>query len=293
MWMNTVWKQDLIRLKVLCYNVLFDLYEDEGKTKELKRSSLRHTYQIKVLLPQSNADIIVLTEVTKSYIDKLMKEEWTKKYQILGVDAVLKNTHGCLMLSKLSSVKFTSVEQFYCTFFSLRSILIVQNDYYCFVVCHLKADDSGGNRRNIRKHQIEEVMSYLSQKDKNLSRKTYVVLGDMNLNEDENLSMYMVLEGPYAFSDAWTTIHDVKNRPGYTYDPSKNALLRKIWKNYGKPQRLDRIYVKSDYFEAKSIKLFGVQPVEKFYPNLKKIPSYLYASDHFGLVTILNKKKKK
>ena len=60
-------------LKVLTYNVLFDKYD-----KEEIRSSERFPH-INELLKGSNADVIVLEEVTVPFAKQMLRQEWVRE----------------------------------------------------------------------------------------------------------------------------------------------------------------------------------------------------------------------
>ena len=106
-----------------------------------------------------------------------------------------------------------------------------------------------------------------------LSAPTAIWLGDFNAapasQEDQRIRA--------AFRDAWD---ELLTEPGYTRDTTQNAMLAQVKSD--RHQRIDRVFVKSDAFEPRSIRMLGTEPIEG-------TDGRVFPSDHFGLIAELER----
>lgn len=100
-----------------------------------------------------------------------------------------------------------------------------------------------------------------------------ILLGDLNLHFlHEDSFIY-----DNGFIDIWREIYP--NEEGYTWDPSQNALINRIFVFDNRKMRLDRILLKKDS------NLFAIKGIEIL--AKEKIGISLNCSDHFLLLSHL------
>jgi hypothetical protein len=126
------------------------------------------------------------------------------------------------------------------------------------------------------------------------SEENFIMMGDFNFDDGAQPETDSI---PVHWMDLWTKIHPAgqsiprgPNQAGHTWDPANN------WYAYNtdpasQPSRIDRIFLRSPYFQPTDIWLVGCanpdylcQSTPDNGPKAKKTPKQLNPSNHFGLL---------
>lgn len=245
---------DLRQLRVATFNVWFDAYESE-----LRRRAVLQ------ILEDEQPDVIALEEVTQPFLSGLLESPWFRAhYAVSRIELDPTVRYDVVMLSRLPVARFTAHEL---TSSSGRKLHAVELQTTAGLVTvagiHLESMQQMTPTRLV---QIDECLPVLC------SAPHAIWIGDFNAaplsEEDARIRA--------AFRDAWD---ELVLEPGYTRDTSQNAMLARVKDN--RHQRIDRIFVKSDAFEPRSIRMLGTEPIEG-------TAGRVYPSDHFGLVAELS-----
>ncbi len=151
-------------LKIATFNVLFDLYDN---VEHIIQSEKRFAHHFTHTLPNANADILVLQEVTTPYLGKLLKQQWVEEKYIFCTmysDRLEKNADDKLKNWVVILSKIPMKENY--NFFvgdkaCYRAVPVVTFDYpgtnIEFAVCgvHLKAKFAFDKERQL---QIDHLM---------------------------------------------------------------------------------------------------------------------------------------
>jgi len=255
----------------------------------LKKKQEERYQHIVQLFEKYKADVICLQEVIGKFIDVLVKNDYVREnYYIIHDDCKTWPGYGTYFLST-----FPFILERYELITSMGRDLIVgvlninNEKIYCGNI-HL---ESLANPF-IRSQQLFRCNELLDENN------TALLLGDFNFASDKNYSLIerrrdLIEKGedPYSishledeklennvlkemmpnFDDIWELLHPGEN--GYTFDSSINKML----KHY-EEMRYDRILLKSNSWNAKSIQMIGNEPIES------DEDGPLFPSDHFGLL---------
>ncbi len=254
----------LTKLKIISFNVLSDMYEADKIYTE-KRIPL-----IIEELEKSQADILVLQEVTQTLFQELLKSPWLKGWFCSEApEATTLQPQSIVIFSKLA---FTLVDHWYSVY---KRVLVatwqINSQALNLAAVHLTSSHTS-NSATTRAKQLDILLKYL-----NTLSGDAIIAGDFNLIGDEHLQDFE----QYSFTDIWTKLHP--KDPGYTFDPEINTLA-KITSTSARQSRFDRILLRSknSSWQAQHIEMFA----HKAIVNREE---KLFASDHFGLIATLEK----
>jgi len=246
---------ELRALRVATFNVWFDAFENDLRGRAVLE-----------ILERESPDVIALEEVTQPFLDALLRAPWIRaNYAVsrIALDPTVR--YDVVMLSRLPVARFQAHTLTSQMGRMLHTVELVTTDGIVAVGgIHL---ESMRQMTPTRLVQIDECIPVLCR------APTAIWLGDFNAapasEEDQRIRA--------AFRDAW---EELVTSPGYTRDTTQNAMLARIKDD--RHQRIDRIFVKSDAFAPKSIRMLGTEPIEG-------TEGQVFPSDHFGLVAELTK----
>ena len=244
---------DVRTLRVATFNVWFDAFENELRRKAVVS-----------ILEREDPDVIALEEVTQPFLDALLATPWIRtQYAVSRIELDPSQRYDVVMLSRLKGGRYTAHPLTSCMGRKLHAIELETTSGLVTVAgIHL---ESMQQMTPTRLTQIDECLPLLCR------APTAIWLGDFNASpaseEDSRIRA--------AFRDAWD---ELAHGPGYTRDTTHNAMLARIKDD--RHQRIDRIFVKSDAFEPKAIRMLGTEPIEG-------TSGQVFPSDHFGLLAEL------
>lgn len=243
---------DVRTLRVATFNVWFDSFENE-----LRREAVLS------ILEREEPDVIALEEVTQPFLDALLATPWIRShYAVSRTRLELALRYDVVMLSRLTG-QFTAHTLTSNMGRKLHAVELETTDGLVTVAgIHL---ESMREMTPTRLTQIDECLPLLCR------AATAIWLGDFNAGplSEEDLRIRA------AFRDAWD---ELLSEPGYTRDTTQNAMLARLKDD--RHQRIDRIFVKSEAFEPRSIRMLGTEPIDG-------TSGQVFPSDHFGLVAEL------
>lgn len=254
----------ITELKIISFNVLADMYEAEKIYTETRIPFIIDYLQ------KSQAEVIVLQEVTQALFQELLKQPWLKGYFCSEApEAPTLQPQSIVIFSKFP---FTLTEHWYSVYKrALVATWQINDQAFHLAAVHLTSSHTN-NSAKVRANQLDILLKYLASLSGDV-----VIAGDFNFIGDEHLQDFE----QYNFKDIWQ-----KLRPkelGYTFNPEINSLA-KITSSQGRSSRFDRILLRSktDHWQAQKIEMFGCEAI----PNTD---GKLFISDHFGLSAILQK----
>jgi tyrosyl-DNA phosphodiesterase 2 len=234
----------------------------QGEERELRYGGLLN------VLEQSNADVIVLQEVTIQLLESIMSANWVRdSYRFarspFRADAI--PSHGTMLLSRLP---FCNAKLHPIPTYMGRSLLTVEakinGTNFMLATVHLESMKSNADTRGEQLDAIFEI----------LERSQNVILaGDFNFcssSREENSRI------DPRYIDIWASLKP--DEPGFTRDTEINHMVAKA-KGESQRVRIDRILLRSEaqVWVPNSIELLGTLPVSPQYPKI-------FPSDHFGVI---------
>jgi len=259
-------------LKIATYNVLKPVPWFDW----IVQTRTRYSYQLQTVLPSLEADIICLNEVTESYVQMLDKDPYlTANYQYSPLRPPDTDPDD-IRVAILSKTPIKIIKQ------ETRNVVAhLTKKNVVVVAAHLQAYEGCMERRKQQLKDIDNMLKEWSRddaEDKSLAsvirKGNVLLLGDLNLHligETENL-------WDLGYKDLW--LEKYFHEDGYTWDPNLNGIIANWLLLDNRRMRLDRICLKaSEELRLRDIKIFANRNL----PN-----SYLFASDHFGLVAELD-----
>jgi poly(A) polymerase len=246
-----------VRLVVL--NVLADTYDAE------KLRTAERWAALLARLEGEDADLVALTEVTRSFAQRLLATPWARARY--ATTALASDPHlglfGAVLLSRwpVRRVEWVATAE-------ARPSVVAELAWGLglrVAVVHLPSNRRGPKTAE-RAQQLDAVLDVLHGGDAAPALPTLLV-GDFNAPEAEPLP-----PRARALADAWTSLHP--GEPGFTFDPSRNAIAG-LNSAHGLAGRLDRVLVggPAGALVARSSALWSSDEVA---PGL-------FVSDHFGL----------
>jgi len=224
-----------------------------------------------------NADIICLNEVSAPYLNLLLQQSWIKQgYYISSIDSAYysKMLRANMILSKfpfkelfLEAKNFRGHETF-------LGIFTIGHYEFAVVSQHFAAFEEKFKEREIQITHVSQLIQETKAKV-----MPVIMLGDFNLHATfENAFIKL----PYT--DVWSELNP--DDPGITWDSQMNKLIQYLLPADRRRMRLDRVTLKQYNDAPYELKPLRIQlcfnkPIFPADPNF----SYLYPSDHFGLVT--------
>ena len=262
-WLETENVDEDVRLPALAcatFNTWF-----QGGEQELRYGGLMS------VLEQSNADVIVLQEVTMQLLEALMSANWVRdryKFARSPFRAGAIPSHGTMLLSRLP---FRNATLHPIPTYMGRSLLTVETMIngmkFVLATVHLESMKSNADTRETQLIAIFKILE---------ESQNVILAGDFNFcssSREENSRI------DPRYIDIWAALKP--NEPGFTRDTDNNHMLAKA-KNDSQRVRIDRILLRSDAQEWRpdSIQLLGTLPVSPKYPKI-------FPSDHFGIISAI------
>lgn len=246
--------------KLLTYNVLADKKDAEQRLPKLFQ-----------LLEESKADIIALQEVAPWFIKELIKQKWVKSYHFPNNSDAFFAPRGLLILSKspITKVDFKLIGGK-----QSRGSLTVETkilgESFTISTCHLESFLESGT---VRAKQMETFFKQLKEKP------NAIFLGDFNFGDGEAEEKII----PTTYKDCWLTTNP--KQPGFTWDIELSPMAKQGSFTKETSRRLDRVLLKSEIFKPVKSKIIGNASI--------KGSKTLFPSDHFGLLSVIQKRSDK
>ncbi len=250
-------KQSADQLKILTYNIL--------SSNQFKQE--RHK-QIIELLTKSEADIVGLQEVDKSFLEKIYSDTTiSKTYNFSTTFAGHKALGGLLLLSKFpfERIYYSPMSNSYMNRYLLIGEFVINKDTLAVGVVHL---ESPLNATALRSLQLEEAFGNLNK------QSNTILLGDFNFGD---IAPKETSKLDKSYVDLWRETYP--DSVGLTYDLELNPLALQNAYSGESSRRLDKILLKSDEWKCSKMELFGNQTFRK--------STEIFPSDHFGVLSIL------
>jgi len=275
-------------IRLVTYNVWFDRYELNSRTRE----------QISIF-QKEKPHVICLQEVTQECAkifgaDSFMRENYIFSDNPEGVKT-FRNYGVMLLVHRSLEHSFSGFKQLRLPSTMYRDAIVTdlrlqhggKSFKMNFVTVHLESL----NNAVFRRVQLLLISEHLQK-----SYENALVCGDFNFGDSNWSPNTHPIENEFFEDDAskdwknyidcWKLLHE--DEAGFTFDTDKNPMIHHVTRqnSFGRPflrkekMRYDRIFMKSDMFDAKSIRRLGTAPFKK----------NTFPSDHFGLFCTLTRK---
>lgn len=137
---------------------------------------------------------------------------------------------------------------------------------------------SGANRAQ----SLDFIFSVLSPS------QDVVLMGDFNFDAGSDPETAHL---PLSYVDVWPQLRDAAKEPGFTWDPDTNPYAKLSDPN-SRPSRIDRVFIKSTQWLARTIKLVGCRATDVTCETPNAAPAALapaavpaaYPSNHYALL---------
>lgn len=237
-----------IPVKLITWNIWFGEHKRNARRKALL-----------ALLAERDPDVIVLQEVTEGQLDAIVAAPWVReRYQVSDFEGDTLGRYGVLLLSRIPISKLGMLEL---PSEMGRKLLVAELSCGLTVATvHLESTPFCSSRRA---KQLSLIQPYLAQTSPNV-----LLAGDMNFAPDDDAENDAL---DPSFLDVWPLLRG--NEPGYTVD-SKINMMRYVMHGEHSQKRIDRCFLRSSEFSARSIRLLGTSPIDA---------DLSFISDHFGL----------
>jgi len=242
-------------IRLLTWNVLFDLYPDTAFEPERRWAALR------AAILESGAELVALQEVTPGFLGPLLDDPGIReRYRVSDVSGETVTPYGQLLLSRLPldglGQKVLSRSKRF-----LIARLTLAGRSVSVAVVHLTSDKHVDGAEK-RRAQLVALAGLL--------RGDAIVAGDFN-HDDAEHQPALAARG---FRDAWRVCRP--DAPGFTFDPRENPLTALI-SSRTRRRRLDRVLSRGPGLKPLSAAIVGTAP----------IGGGLTISDHFGVSVTL------
>jgi tyrosyl-DNA phosphodiesterase 2 len=252
--------EDVCLPKLTCttFNTWF-----QGGERELRYGGLLSALQ------RSDADVIVLQEVTTLLLEMIQAADWIRSSYRFARAPFRSNaipSHGVMLLSRLP-LRHATLHPI--PTHMGRSLLTaecrINGTRFVFATAHL---ESMKPNADVRAEQLRAIFAVLED------AQDAVLAGDFNFcsswtEENDRIDR--------RYGDAWAALHP--GEPGFTQDTDINRMLAQA-KRETKRLRIDRILLRSDAghgrWTPESVRLIGAEPVSLDHPRI-------FPSDHFGV----------
>jgi endonuclease/exonuclease/phosphatase family metal-dependent hydrolase len=211
-------------------------------------------------LARRSPDVIALQEVTQDALRHLLAEPWVRAaYQVSEHEVA---AYDVVILSRLPIRKIAVTDL--PTDMHRRLVVAELACGLTVATVHL---ESTREEAHARAAQLRIIQPALATRYDDV-----VLVGDMNFQPDDRIEN-AVLDP--SFVDTWPALHP--DAPGYTVDTDVNTMRLQV-RSTPTHKRIDRVFLRSRRWRARSIELIGTQPIA---------PDGTFISDHFGLETVL------
>eukprot|EP00002_Diphylleia_rotans_P019790 TRINITY_DN3821_c0_g1_i1.p1 TRINITY_DN3821_c0_g1~~TRINITY_DN3821_c0_g1_i1.p1 ORF type:complete len:294 (+),score=60.33 TRINITY_DN3821_c0_g1_i1:72-953(+) len=244
------------RLKIVTYNVWFDIYQRKERTNALF-----------ALLRTLEADVICLQEATRAFVVHLTQDEWIMKHYAMSDagrgDSVV--PYGVLTLTRFPCRFETVAFPTQMGRLLLCTELVINKEKIAIGNVHFESLSNA----QLRKEQYTIAHKKLS------SYHTALLMGDFNFCSERNYSSLEPTEN-IAFAahykdyiDLWPALHP--GDKGFTFDSHVNKMIHQE-----EQMRYDRMVLRSSTWKPVKMEILGSQ-------QLPEIQRPTWISDHFGL----------
>ncbi|CAE7679320.1 Leng9 [Symbiodinium sp. CCMP2456] len=276
----------LTELRVLTFNVLFELFGDVETHMEAR------LVQIFRELSRCGADIMALQEVTPQFAEALLSQPWVREqcWSSAGANSIASvEPSGQLILSRvpMESAFLARISPHKTVILASFPVLLGESRAVTVANLHLPADSHQNQRQPSRRRERQEQLRICENLLLERSGPTdlTLLLGDFNSAPEVEPAQFRT-----TFADVWLEANP--DMPGHTFDPTQNAVARRVVMAVGgspEPRRLDRIYVHSDsgpwqcHAELTLTRSFPVEVGGRQRGALER----WFASDHFAVLCSL------
>lgn len=210
-------------------------------------------------LERRRPDVVALQEVTQELLDPLLEEPWLRAaYQVSEREVAM---YDVVVLSRLPIRRMARVAL--PTDMGRRLVIAELACGLTIATVHL---ESTREEAPARAAQLRVIQPALARHD------DVALVGDMNFQPGDPLET-AVLDP--ALIDVWPALRP--DEPGYTVDTDVNTMRMQV-KSTPVRKRIDRVFVRSPRWRARSIELVGTRPIDI---------DGTFISDHFGLAAEL------
>lgn len=250
---------ELRKVALLSWNIWF------GNFKMAERMTV-----LGEIIDRMRPDIIALQEVTRGSIALLKNQSWYHRYNSIPSDITKESTYFVVILSVFPVQSWKSYP--FRNSLMNRKLVTVKLDInnHIFLSVGTSHLESLGPHTRQREEQLKEAVKVLSESD------NACLMGDLNL--EKKFDGEIVL--PYPWFDSWLSLPGNSEKNGYTWEPAVNTMMKD---SPGTPQRFDRVFCKLSDFRVEKMIILGKKPGK----------DGVFPSDHFGLYTQLETKKRK
>ena len=276
------------KLHIVAYNVL-----SAPPLNVWTCDTARWNYILDVELPNTNADVFLLSEVHEQFWRMAQERDWIRQSYYI-TDYHFNNGPRNNMI--ISRVPLHNVSREMKN--ARRSIIarLGSNDSCTaplWVSCtHLHAQFNG---HLIRRHQLNAMYSYLENTVPN--HEAVLIMGDLNFHrEEENINIaepyFDVYRSLFPVPDDLPNDQWSEDQLGITFDAERNPFVASVAPSFRHRMRLDRALLRqaepvdddkvSHIWKPLSMRVFAKDPISPSTPDL--LPS-----DHYALELILER----
>jgi len=276
---------ELTQLRVLTFNVLFELFGDIETHMEAR------LVQIFRELSHCGADIMAFQEVTPPFAEALLSQPWVREqcWSSTGANSTAVDPSGQLILSRvpMESAFLAGISPHKTVVLASFPVVLGESRAVTMANLHLSADSQKNlqqpSRRSHRQEQLRICENLLLERSG--PTDLTLLLGDFNSAPEVEPAQFRT-----SFADVWLEANP--DMPGHTFDPTQNAVARRVVTAVGgspDPRRLDRIYVHSDSgpWQCRAELTFTRSFPLVGGPGQRGAPERWFASDHFGVLCSL------
>lgn len=211
-------------------------------------------------LERRRPDVIALQEVTSALLRALLGAPWIRAaYQASQCEV---SSYDVVILSRLPIRRVAELEL--PTDMGRRLVVAELACGLAVATVHLESTQT---EAGVRAAQLRVIQPALAA-----HYPDAVLVGDMNFRPGDPLENAAL---DPSFVDTWPALRP--GEPGYTVDTEINTMRLQV-RSTPTQKRIDRVFVRSARWRARTIELIGTRPID---------PDGTFISDHFGLETAL------
>lgn len=211
-------------------------------------------------LGRRRPDVIALQEVTQELLGALLDEPWVRAaYQVSRRQVA---AYDVVILSRLPVRWMAEID-----LPSEMGRRLVVAELACGLAVATVHLESTREEAGARAAQLRILQPALAERYDDA-----VLVGDMNFVPGAPIETAAL---DPTFVDAWPALRG--DDPGYTVDTDVNTMRLQV-NSTPAHKRIDRVFVRSPHWRARSIELVGTQPIDS---------DGTFISDHFGIETVL------
>lgn len=211
-------------------------------------------------LERRQPDVIALQEVTQALLRALLAAPWIRAAYRVSHHEV--RSYDVVILSRLPIRRIAELEL--PTDMGRRLVVAELACGLAIATVHLESTREEAATRAAQLRALQPVLA--------ACYGDVVLVGDMNFQPDDPVENAAL---DPAFVDTWPALHP--GDPGYTVDTEVNTMRLQV-RSTPTRKRIDRVFLRSPHWRARSIELTGTRPFDA---------EGTFISDHFGLETAL------